>query len=99
LSEVTGVPTCFFIYEVGTSLLSEANVTSHGIQIPGVVQYSQSSVQLRLTVDSDLLVNEQYLATITAINADGERNTSVTVEFGNGYCNFNSLHKINMNNI
>ena len=34
-------------------------------------------------MDSDLLVNELYLATITAITADGERNSSVTVEFGN----------------
>ena len=34
-------------------------------------------------MDSDLFVNEQYLGTITAINADGERNVSVTVEFGN----------------
>ena len=34
-------------------------------------------------MDSDLLVNELYLTTITAINTDGERNTSVTVEFGN----------------
>jgi hypothetical protein len=83
LSEGSGALTCFLVYEVKTSLLSDANVTSHGIQIPGVVQYSQSSVQLSLTVDSDLLVNEQYLATITAINADRERNISVTAEFGN----------------
>jgi hypothetical protein len=82
--------TCFLVYEIKTSLLSEANTTNHGIQIPGVVQYSQSSIQLSLTVDSDLLVNEQYLATITAINADGERNISVTVEFGNAK-SFNSL--------
>jgi hypothetical protein len=61
---------------------------NHGIQIPGVVQYSQSNVHLSLTVDSDLLVNEQYLVTITAINADGERNISITVEFGNEYYNF-----------
>jgi hypothetical protein len=83
LSEDSGTLTCFLVYEVKTSLLSKANTTNHGIQIPGVVQYSQSSVQLSLTVDSDLLVNELYSATITAINADGERNISVTVEFGN----------------
>jgi hypothetical protein len=74
--------TCFLVYEVKTSVLQEANATNHGVQIPGVVQYFQSSVYLSLTVDSDLLVNEQYLATITAIDADGERNVSVTVEFG-----------------
>ena len=33
-------------------------------------------------MDSDLVVNEQYSATITAINADGERGHNVTVEFG-----------------
>ena len=76
--------TCFLVYEVKTSLLSEANTTNHGVQIPRVVQYSQLiSVHLSLTVDSDLLVNELYLVTITAISADGERNISVTVEFGN----------------
>ena len=36
-------------------------------------------------MDSDLVVNEQYSATITTINADGERGHNVTVEFGR-YC-------------
>ena len=45
-----------------------------------------------LMVDSDIFVNEQYLATITAINADGERNISVIVEFGKNECH-------SMNNI
>ena len=31
---------------------------------------------------SDLVLNEQYSATITTINADGERGHNVTVEFG-----------------
>ena len=79
----SGITTCFSVYEVKTTLLSEANTTNHGAQIPRVVQYSQSSVNLNLIVDFDLLVNELYLATITAINADGERYISVTVEFGN----------------
>ena len=70
------------VYEVETSLLSANNATNHGVQIPGVVQYSQSTVRLSLTVDSDLVDNEQYLATITAINPDGERNISMIVEFG-----------------
>jgi hypothetical protein len=83
------------VYEVKTSVLSEANTTNHGVQIPGVVQYSQSSVLLSLTVDSHLVVNEQYLVTITAINADGERN-SVTVEFGNEL--IKTSHKIKINN-
>ena len=76
-------------------MLSEANTTNHGIQIPRVVQYSQSSAHLSLTVDSDLLVNELYLATITAISANGERNTSMTVEFGNEHYNFIQKIKIN----
>ena len=83
LSQESAVVTCYPVYEAVTSLLSEGNTTNHGVQIPGVVQFSQSSVKLSLTVDSDIFVNEQYLATITAINADGERNVSVTVEFGN----------------
>ena len=71
------------VYEVETFLLSATNATNHGVQIPEVVQYSQLSIYLSLTVDSDLVNNEQYMATITAINPDGERNISVTVEFGN----------------
>ena len=50
--------------------------------MPEVVQYFHSSMQLSLTVDSDLVDNEQYSVTITAINADGERGLKVTVEFG-----------------
>ena len=95
LSEDSGTLTCFLVYEVRTSVLSEANTSNHGVQIPRAVQYSQSSVHLSLTVDSNLLVNELYLATITAINADGERNTSVTVEFGNEHYNFIQMIKIN----
>ena len=70
------------VYQVMTSLLSEGNTTNHGIQIPTVVQFSQSSDYLSLTVDSDLFINEQYLAKITAITADGGSNFSVTIEFG-----------------
>ena len=60
---------------------SAVNITNHGIQIPGI-QYSESSVQLSLTVDSDLVVNQQYTATITTINEDGARGHNVTIEFG-----------------
>ena len=92
MSKDSGKLPCFLVYEIKVSVLSEANATNHGIQIPRVVHYSQSNVLLSLTVDSDLLVNEQYLATITAIKADGERNTSVTMEFGMStfYIEFNN---------
>ena len=73
------------VYQVITSLLSEGNTTNHGIQIPTVVQFSQSHVYLSLTVDSDLFINEQYLAKITAITTDGGSNVSVTIEFGKIY--------------
>ena len=82
--------TCFLVYEVITSQLSEANTTNHGVQIP--LYDSQSSVCFSLMVDSDLFVNQQYLATITAINADGGRNISVIVEFGKNEC-----HSMNNN--
>ena len=61
------------------------NTTDHGIQIPTFVQYSQSSVQLSLTVDSDLVDNERYSANITSVSAEGEEEYSVTIEFGNAY--------------
>ena len=74
----------FPVYNVKTSSLATANtISSHGIQIPEVVQYSHSNIQLSLSVtDSDLVVNERYFATITTISGDGERGHNVTVEFG-----------------
>ena len=53
----------------------------HGIQIPRVVEYFQLSVQ---SLDSDLVINEQYSAVITALNANGEGNykLNMTVVFG-----------------
>ena len=65
--------------------MSVMNTTDHGIQIPTLVQYSQSSVQLSLTVDSDLVDNERYSANITGISAEGGEDFSVTIEFGNTY--------------
>ena len=72
---------CFSIYEVETTLVSGSNTTSHGQQIPGVVEYSETSVQLSLVVDSNLVANEQYSAIITAINMNGETDSSGTIKF------------------
>ena len=75
--------TCFPVYNIETSPLLAANtIVDHGIQIPEIIQYSQAGVQPSLTVDFNLVVNEQYSATITAINAEGKRHHNVTVEFG-----------------
>ena len=74
---------CFPVYKIESSLLSVVNTTDHGIQIPTLVQYSQSSVLLSLTVDSDLVDNERYSANISTVSAEGEEDYSVTVEFGN----------------
>ena len=58
------------------------NTTDHGIQIPTLVQYSQSSILLSLTVDSDLVDNERYSANISSVSAEGEEEYIVTVKFG-----------------
>ena len=79
--------TCFSIYKVESLLrASEQNTTNHGIQIPRAVKYSPTSIQLSLTVDSELVDNEQYSAIITDVNANGESLYNVTMEFGIPYC-------------
>ena len=83
--------TCFSVYKVESTLvLSPNTTTNHGIQIPRVVDFSQSSVQLNLTVDSDLMINKQYSAMIIDVDANGEPLYNVTVEFGMCYhaCTF-----------
>ena len=74
---------CFFVYRIKTSPLSTSNITDHGIQIPQIVNYLQPSVQLSLTIDTKLVVNEDYNAIFATINANGETDNSETiVEFG-----------------
>ena len=74
--------TCFFVYKIESSPLSAANTTDHGIQIPLIVNRLQTSVQLSLTVDTELTVNEEYHAIISVVDADGEANFNEIVEFG-----------------
>ena len=73
---------CFFVYKIESFPLSAANTRDHGIQIPLIVNYSRTSVQLSLTVDTELTVNEEYHAIISAVDADGEANFNETIEFG-----------------
>ena len=74
-----GQETCIYIYEVETALnVSGSNTTSHGPQIPDLLGQSGDSVQLSLTVDSDLEVNELYTANIIA---DGLEKSLATIEF------------------
>ena len=68
--------TCYFVYRIETSPLSAPNSTDHGIQIP------LYTAQLSLTVDTKLMVNEEYYAIFGAVNAYGEANNSETIEFG-----------------
>ena len=86
LLDYSGI-TCFSVYKVESSPVASLNTTNHGIQIPVAVDYSQSSVQLSLTVDSNLIVNEQYSAIITDIDANGEPLYCLTIEFGLCYHN------------
>ena len=53
-----------------------------------VVVYFQLSVWFSLSVDSDLVVNEWHSAVITFLNANGEGDYNVIVEFGK-CCNLN----------
>ena len=74
--------TCFFVYKIESSPLSAASTTDNGIQIPLIINHLQTSVQLSLTVDTELTVNEEYHAIISAVDADGEANFNEIVEFG-----------------
>ena len=76
------------MYNIETSPLSAPNTTDHGIQIPIIVNnHLQTSVQLSLTVDTKLVINEDYHAVIGAVDANGEANyDNRTIEFG---INFN----------
>ena len=46
-------------------------------------------------MDIDLVINERYSAVITALNANGEGDYNVTVEFGK-CCNLNKLQNITL---
>ena len=71
--------TCICIYEVQTALnVSGSNTTSHGPQIPELLGNSGASVQLSLTINSNLEINELYS---TSIVANGLEKSSATIEF------------------
>jgi hypothetical protein len=76
------------VYKIETFPASTPNtIIDHGIQIPSSVNnnnnYSQTSIQLSLTVDTELVVNEEYHAMFGSVNANGEANNiETTIEFG-----------------
>ena len=55
--------------------------TNHGVQIPQISGQSGTSIQLSLTVNSNLTSNNVYLATITTISDDQEINSIVDIKF------------------
>ena len=83
--------TCYFVYRIETSPTLAPNMTDQGIQIPSIVNnYSQTKVQLSLTVDTELLINEEYCAIFSAVNANGEVNSSNTIKFGTSIQHFHA---------
>ena len=73
---------CFFIYEVETTpspTPAEANATNHGKQIPELKE--ASGQLLSLTVNSSLVVNELYSATIRVITSDGSADSIGVIDF------------------
>ena len=64
--------TCFYVYKIQT-ILAESNI-SHGVQIPQLYGQSKASVQLELTISSNLMANKLYSAIITSVNGDEETN-------------------------
>ena len=66
---------CFCVYEVQT------NTTEHGPLLPVVENVYSNSVQLSLSIDSDLVENELYSANIITNNTDGMEITVGTVKF------------------
>ena len=55
--------------------------TSHGVQIPQLTGQSGTSLQLNLTVNSNLTSNEVYSVIITTISDDEEINSIGNIEF------------------
>ena len=70
---------CFCVYEVHT-ILTESN-TSHGAQIPQLSGESAGNLQLSISVNSSLKVNEHYSAVITTISDEEEIDSIGTIEF------------------
>lgn len=73
--------TCFYVYEIQT-ILAESNI-SHGVQIPQLSGQSKASVQLELTISSNLMPNKLYSAIITSVSGDEEETNFIqgTTEF------------------
>ena len=73
---------CFCVYEAQIVPESVSNTTDlRQLLLPVVEQFSSDTVQLSLTIESDLLDdNEQYSANITT-NDDGSVNFIGTVEY------------------
>ena len=61
-------------------MLTRSN-TSHGVQIPQLLGQSASSIQLSISVTSNLDANQLYSAIITTISDEVEINSNGTIEF------------------
>ena len=84
---------CFCVYEVRT------NTTEHGPLLSVVKNFSSVSVQLSLTIDSDLVDNELYSANITTNNTDRMEITVGTVEFSKSLSKEMSARLNNLQNV
>ena len=69
-------------------MLTESN-TSHGAQVPHLLGQSISSIQLSISVSSNLEANQLYSAIITTISDEVVVDSNGTIEFSkfqvNGY--------------
>ena len=75
---------CFNVYDVQilAALASGSRlITDHRQQLPVIENYSPDSIQLRLTLDSDLVNNEPYSVNITSTKDDGVVHSIGTVRF------------------
>ena len=61
-------------------MLRESN-PSHGAQVPQLLGQSASSIQLSISVASNLEVNQLYLTIITTISEEVEIDSNGTIEF------------------
>ena len=88
---------CFSVYEVQMIPVSSTAI-QRKLLLPVVEQFSSDTVQLSLTIDADLLDNnEQYTAIITTTSDAGSMNFFGIVEFSKPKINTLTVIKLKLN--
>ena len=69
------------VHTVAVLALGSSEITVHNQHLPVVEHYTRNSIQLSVTIDSDLVNNELYSASITSKRDGGLDNSIGIVRF------------------